>query len=157
MKSASNRTCYVGTIARSAVSAAELTAAGRLDMSEVLLDATFTEARKGRACVCPTRCGVSVTVELATDTRGTPIGVATNAARVPDTMLGSFALACIPSGEAAPPMVPVIADLGIRSGPCGQLADRGFRLLSQHRRGRNHPQTNNGQQMRRYVVERTFS
>ena len=97
-----------------------------------------------------------------TDAAGVVIGVATDAAGVPETVLGPAALAEIPPCVVLPPMVPVVADRAYDSDRLREdLAGRGFRLLSPHRRGRVRPATNDGRRMRRYrrryVVERTFA
>ena len=101
-------------------------------------------------------------VEVLTDARGTPLGAATDAAGVSETVLGPTALADIPPRVALPPMAPVVADRAYDSDPLrGHLAERGFRPLSPHRRGRVRPASNDGRRMRRYrrryVVERTFA
>jgi len=103
-----------------------------------------------------------VRIEVVTDARGTPLGVATDAAGVSETALGPAALADIPPCVPLPDMVPVVADRAYDSDPLREyLAGQGFRLLSPHRRGRVRPPRNDGRRMRRYrrryVVERTFA
>lgn len=66
-------------------------------------------------------------VELVTDTRGTPIGAAIDAAGVRKTALGPAALADIPPYVGLPPMVPVVVDRAYDSDSLrGHLAARGF-------------------------------
>jgi transposase len=140
---------------------AELAAAGLLDATQLPGRHLRGGAKRG-ACVGATRCEVGVKIEVVTDARGTPLGVATDAALVSETMLGPAALADIPAGVTLPPMVPVVADRAYDSDPLrAHLAARGLRLLSPHRRGRVRPPANDGRRMRRYrrryVVERTFA
>lgn len=99
-------------------------------------------------------------VEVVTDAGGLPIGVATDAASVPETVLAEVALADI--SVPVPAGVPVVADRGYDSDPLRTaLADRGFTLVARHRRGRKRPPTADGRrlrrQKRRWKVERTFA
>lgn len=101
-------------------------------------------------------------VEVVTDRTGLPIGVATDAAGVPETMLGPAALASIPATVPIPPGVPVLADRAYDSDPLrDHLADEGFTLVARHRRGRTRKPTADGRVCRRlrrrWVVERTFA
>jgi transposase len=103
-----------------------------------------------------------MTVEVVTERGGIPIGVATDAANVPETDLAGAALADIPADIPVPFGVPVVADRGYDSDPLrGQLDLDGFRPLAPHRRNRVKPPTNDGRRMRRYkrrfIVERTFA
>jgi IS5 family transposase len=100
-------------------------------------------------------------VELVTDRRGTPIGVATDAAGVPETALAGAALASIPAAAQAPHGAPVIADRAYDSDPLREeLAACGYRLLAPHRKNRQR-RSNDGRRLRRYrrrwIVERTFA
>ena len=101
-------------------------------------------------------------VELVTDAGGVPIGVATDAASVPETVLAGVALASIPAVVPVPPGVPVVADRGYDSDPLREeLAARGYVLVAPHRKGRKRPPTADGRRLRRYrrryVIERTFA
>jgi transposase len=101
-------------------------------------------------------------VELVTDRGGTPIGLATDAADVPETALAGAALASIPATVPVPPSVPVIGDRAYDSDQLReQLAAEGYRLVAPHRRNRKRPPTNDGRRLRRYrrrwIVERTFA
>jgi len=103
-----------------------------------------------------------VKVEVVTDRAGVPIGVATDAADVPETALAGPALADIPAGVAVPPAVPVVADRAYDSDPLrAELAGDGFTLIAPHRRNRKRPPTADGRRLRRYkrrwIVERTFA
>jgi transposase len=90
-------------------------------------------------------------LEVVADANGTPIGVVTAAANVPETALIGPALASIPDAVALPDGVPVIADKAYDSDPLrDDLAAAGFVLLSPHRRNRRKPPTNDGRRMRRY-------
>jgi transposase len=101
-------------------------------------------------------------VEVVTERTGVPIGVATDAASVPETVLAGAALADIPSAVPVPLGVPVVADRGYDSDPLREaLADGGFTLVAPHRRNRTRPKTADGRRLRRYkrrwIVERTFA
>ena len=101
-------------------------------------------------------------VEVVTDRTGVPIGVATDAASVPETDLGGVALAGIPAAVGVPPGVPVVADRAYDSDPLrAELADDGYTLVAPHRRNRKRPPTADGRRLRRYkrrwIVERTFA
>lgn len=101
-------------------------------------------------------------VEVVTEATGIPIGVATDAAHVPETVLAGAALADIPAAVPVPFGVPVIADRAYDSDPLrDDLAADGYRLLSPHRKNRRRASRNDGRRMRRYkrrwIVERTFA
>jgi transposase len=101
-------------------------------------------------------------VEVVTDRTGVPIGVATDAASVPETDLGGVALAGIPAAIELPPGVPVVADRAYDSDPLReQMAADGFVLVAPHRKNRKRPPTADGRRLRRYrrrwIVERTFA
>jgi transposase len=101
-------------------------------------------------------------VEVVTEASGIPIGVATDAANVPETMLAGAALADIPSEVPVPFGVPVVADRAYDSDPLREeLAGEGFTLVAPHRKNRTKPRTADGRRLRRYkrryIVERTFA
>jgi IS5 family transposase len=101
-------------------------------------------------------------VEVAVDATGIPVGVATDAANVPETDLGGVALASIPRAVAVPDGTPVVADKGYDSDPLrDDLAAAGFTLVAPHRKNRVKPRTADGRRLRRsrrrYIVERTLS
>jgi transposase len=101
-------------------------------------------------------------VEVVTEATGIPIGVATDAANIPETVLAGAALADIPGDVPVPFGVPVVADRGYDSDPLREaLADDGFTLVAPHRKNRTRPKTADGRQLRRYkrryIVERTFA
>ena len=101
-------------------------------------------------------------VELVVDRTGIPLGVATDAASVPETVLVVPAVDDIPTAVLAPADTPLVADRAYDSDPLREeLAARGFRLVAPHRRNRRRPRTNDGRRLRRYkrrwVVERTFA
>lgn len=101
-------------------------------------------------------------VEVVTDRTGVPIGVATDAAGVPETALGPAALAAIPAAVPVPAGVPVMADRAYDSDPLREhLAAEGFTLVARHRKGRKRPPTADGRVCRRlkrrWIVERTFA
>jgi IS5 family transposase len=92
-----------------------------------------------------------VKVEVVVERTGIPIGVATDAADVPETALAGPALADIPAGVAVPPGVPVVADRAYDSDPLrAELAGDGFTLIAPHRRNRKRPPTADGRRLRRY-------
>lgn len=99
---------------------------------------------------------------MVVDRTGLPIGVATDAANVPETAVGPAAVACIPAGVRLRWGLPLIADRAYDSDPLRDyFAARGFLLLSPHRRNRVRASVNDGRRMRRYarrwIVERTFA
>jgi transposase len=101
-------------------------------------------------------------VELVTDRHGTSVGVATDAADVPETTLAGVALACVPAAVPVPDGMPVIADRAYDSDPLREeLAGAGYTLIAPHRKNRRRPPTNDGRRLRRYrrrwIVERTFA
>ena len=101
-------------------------------------------------------------VEVVTDRTGIPVGVATDAASVPETALGPAALASIPAAVPVAAGTPVMADRAYDSDPLReQLAADGLRLVARHRKGRKRPPTADGRRCRRlkrrWVVERTFA
>jgi transposase len=101
-------------------------------------------------------------VEAVVEATGLPVGVATDAASVPETVLAGAALADIPPCIPVPNGVPVVADRGYDSDPLREsLGDDGFVLVAPHRRNRKRPRTADGRRLRRYkrryVVERSFA
>ena len=101
-------------------------------------------------------------VEVVTDATGVPLGVASDAANVPETMLAGAALAEIPTAVSVPDGVPVIADRAYDSDPLReQLAADGYTLVAPHRTNRTKPPTADGRRLRRYkrrwIIERTFA
>ena len=101
-------------------------------------------------------------VEIVTDRTGVPIGLATDAANLAETLLGEVALAGIPETVEVPIGVPVVADRGYDSDSLRErLAIEGFTLVAPHRKGRKRPPTSDGRRLRRYrrryIVERTFA
>jgi transposase len=103
-----------------------------------------------------------VKVAVAVDRSGIPLGVATDAAGVPETLVGPAAVAGIPAGVRLRWGLPLIADRAYDSDPLrDHFADRGFTLVAPHRRGRKRPPTSDGRRLRRYkrrwVVERTIA
>src|SRR5262245_10774278 len=91
-------------------------------------------------------------VEVAVDATGIPVGVATDAANVPETELGGVALASIPPVVGVPDGTPVVADRGYDSDPLReQLTRAGFTLVAPHRKNRTKPRTADGRRLRRYV------
>ena len=99
-------------------------------------------------------------LEVITDARGLPLGIAIAAASRAETDLIEEALDAIP--VALPESVPLVADKGYDSDPLrDRLEERGIDLLSPHRSNRAKPTRNDGRKMRRYarrfVIERTNS
>lgn len=93
---------------------------------------------------------------------GLPVGVATDGASVPETVLAGVALGGIPAAILPPPGVPVVADRAYDSDPLReQLADDGYTLVAPHRRNLVKPPTADGRRLRRYKrrwkVERSFA
>ncbi len=96
------------------------------------------------------------------DRTGIPVGVATDAANVPETAVGPAAVAGIPAGVRLRWGLPLVADRAYDSDPLrAYFAARGFVLVAPHRRGRKRRRTADGRRLRRYkrrwVVERTFA
>jgi transposase len=103
-----------------------------------------------------------VKVAVVIDRTGIPVGVATDAAHVPETVVGPAAVASIPAGVRLRWGLPLVADRGYDSDPLrDRLAGEGFTLVAPHRRGRKRPKTTDGRRLRRYRrrwrVERTFA
>jgi transposase len=103
-----------------------------------------------------------VKVAVAVDRSGIPLGVATDAAGVPETLVGPAAVAGIPASVRLRWGLPLIADRAYDSDPLREyFADRGFTLVAPPRRGRKRPPTSDGRRLRRYkrrwVVERTIA
>lgn len=101
-------------------------------------------------------------IEPVVDATGIPVGIATDAAGVPEVALGPAAPAAIPPEIAVPDGVPVIADRAYDSdGLRRHLAEEGFTLIAPHRKNRTREPTNDGRRMRRYArrwkIERTFA
>ena len=101
-------------------------------------------------------------VAVVIDRTGMPVGVATDAANVAETMVGPAAVACIPAGVRLRWGLPLIADRAYDSDPLREhFAARGFVLIAPHRRNRRRPRTSDGRRLRRYrrrwLVERTFA
>jgi transposase len=93
---------------------------------------------------------------------GIPLAAGTDAANVPETVLGPAVLAGIPVTVDVPFGTPVLADRGYDSDPLrDDLEWQGFRLIAPHRANRKRPSRNDGRRMRRYkrrfIVERTFA
>lgn len=92
---------------------------------------------------------------------GIPVGVAIDAANVPETALGPAALAMMVVVMTVM-LVPVLADKAYDSDFLREyLLTRGFFLVAPHRRNRTKPPRIDGRHLRRYrrryVVERTFA
>jgi transposase len=103
-----------------------------------------------------------VKVEVVADRTGVPIGVATDAADVPETALAGPALASIPAGVRLRWGLPVVADRAYDSDPLrAELAGDGFTLVAPHRKNRKRPRTSDGRRLRRYrrrwIIERTLA
>jgi transposase len=103
-------------------------------------------------------------IAVVVDRSGVPLGVATDAANVPETLVGPAAVAGIPLPVRLRLAwgLPLIADRAYDSDPLrDHFAGRGFRLLSPHRKNRVRASRNDGRRMRRYkrrwVVERTLA
>jgi transposase len=96
------------------------------------------------------------------DRTGIPVGVATDAANVPETVVGPAAVAGIPAGVRLRWGLPLVADRAYDSDPLrAYFAARGFVLVAPPRRGRKRRPTADGRRLRRYkrrwIVERTFA
>jgi transposase len=105
-----------------------------------------------------TKCGKGMKLEVVTDTRGLPLGMAVAAANVGETDLLVPALADVPL--AIPRGTPVIADKGHDSDPLRDdlEADRLVPVIP-HRKNRVRASRNDGRRLRRYrrrwTIERT--
>jgi transposase len=97
-------------------------------------------------------------LEVVTDASGLPLGMAADAANVPETDLLKPALNDVP--VQVPPGTPVIADKGHDSDPLrDEVEDDGYRTIIPHRKNRTKPSRNDGRRLRRYRrrwrIERT--
>jgi transposase len=93
---------------------------------------------------------------------GVPLSAGTDAADVPETVLGPAVLAGIPLPLSIGWDVPLLADRAYDSDPLrDDLELDGFRLIAPHRKNRVKPSRNDGRRFRRYkrryVVERSFA
>jgi transposase len=110
-----------------------------------------------------TKCGKGMKLAVVVERRsGVPLAAGTDAANVPEVVLGPAVLAGIPDAISLPPEVPLLGDRGYDSDPLREeLAGEGFRLIAPHRENRTKPPTNDGRRLRRYkrrwIVERTFA
>jgi transposase len=103
-----------------------------------------------------------VKVAIVVDRSGVPIGVATDAANVAETVVGPAAVAGIPAGVRLRWGLPLVAHRAYDSDPLrAYFAARGFVLVAPHRRGRKRRRTADGRRLRRYkrrwIVERTLA
>lgn len=101
-------------------------------------------------------------IAVVVDRSGIPLGVATDAASVPETLVGPAAVAGIPLSIRLRLAwgLPLVADRAYDSDPLrDHFAGRGFRLLSPHRKNRVKASRNDGRRLRRlkrrWRVERT--
>jgi transposase len=103
-------------------------------------------------------------VVVVVDRGGVPLGVATDAANVPETCVGPAAVASIPTSLLRQMRwgLPLVADRAYDSDPLREeMRGRGFILIVPHRRNRKRRRTADGRRLRRYrrrwIVERTFA
>ena len=101
-------------------------------------------------------------IEIVVEATGIPLGMITDAASVPETLLGEVALEDIPPTIELPHPTPLIGARGYDSDPLRKsLAANGFLLIAPHRKNRVKPETNDGRRLRRYnrrwIGERTFA
>jgi IS5 family transposase len=97
-------------------------------------------------------------LEVVTDASGLPLGMAADAANVPETKLLKPALDDVP--VPVPTGTPVIADKGYDSDALrDELKAAGYEPIIPHRKNRVKPSRNDGRKMRRYsrrwTIERT--
>lgn len=97
-------------------------------------------------------------LEVVTDASGLPLGMAADAANVPETDLLKPAVDEVPVD--VPPGTPVIADKGHDSDPLrDEVEADGYRTIIPHRKNRVKPSRNDGRRLRRYRhrwrIERT--
>jgi len=97
-------------------------------------------------------------LEVVTDKSGLPLGVAADAADVPETDLLPPALEAVPVD--VPPGTPVIADKGHDSDPLrDEVEAGGYTPIIPHRKNRVKPSRNDGRRLRRsrhrWRIERT--
>jgi transposase len=101
-------------------------------------------------------------LEVVVDRTGVPIGKATDAANVAEVDLVGPAVDSIPSEIDIPSGTPLIEDAAYDSDPHrDDMAAKGFKVISPHRKNRVRPSRNDGRTFRRYkrryIVERTFA
>ena len=70
--------------------------AGWLDPSELALDTSFVEAKKGGYAVGNTKAGKGMKLGVVVDRGGVPLAAGTDSAGVPKTVLGTAVVAGIP-------------------------------------------------------------
>jgi transposase len=118
-------------------------------------------AKRGVA-IGATKCGKGMKLEVVVDRTGVPIGKATDAANVAEVDLVGPAVDSIPSEIDIPSGTPLIEDAAYDSDPHrDDMAAKGFKVISPHRKNRVRPSRNDGRTFRRYkrryIVERTFA
>jgi hypothetical protein len=100
--------------------------------------------------------------EFVVEASGLSVGVATDGASKPETVLGPVAVGNIPAAVPVQPGLPVVADRvhdldSLRQ----QLAEDGFTLVAPHSTGRKWKRKADGRRLRRYrrryIVERSFA
>jgi DDE family transposase len=84
-------------------------------------------------------------LEVVVEAGGIPIGIATDAANIGETVLGEVVLTHVRDDVSIPANVPVLADRAYDSDPLRiDLQGHGFILISPHRSNRTAPPTNDG-------------
>jgi transposase len=101
-------------------------------------------------------------LEVVVDRTGIPIGKATDAANIAEVDLIGPAVDSIPAEIEVQPNTPLIEDAAYDSDPHrDEMAEKGFKVISPHRKNRVRPSRNDGRTFRRYkrryIVERSFA
>lgn len=136
----------------------ELGDLGKLDLSELIGDATFIRAKKGGENVGKTKSGKGMKLEVIVDASGLPLGMEVDAADFSEQELLLPALDDVP--VSTPEGTPLILDKGYDSDPLrDELKEAGYTPVIPHRVNRVKPSRNDGRRMRRYrhrwIIERT--
>ena len=134
--------------------------AGRIDLEECFVDATFAAAKGGGDAVGLTRKGKGTKVQLVVEGKGIPLGLSVDSASVGETAMVQQTLAF---GEPAVQPEHLIGDKAYDADPLDEtLAELGIEMIAPHRSNRRPDTvTQAGRPLRRYrrrwIVERTIA
>ena len=131
----------------------------KINMSECCIDAKFVPAKKGGACVGPTKCGKGTKLVAITEKSGRAVSVLITDVSCHEVRLVEPALDACWTSES--PAV-LIGDKAYASDPLdASLRGRGIEMVAPHKKNRKKQATQEGRRLRRYKrrfkVERFFS
>jgi transposase len=138
----------------------QLLEAGRIDLEECFVDATFAAAKGGGEAVGLTRKGKGTKVQLVVDGKGIPIALSVDAANVAEHYMVQETLAL---GEPDAQPEHLIGDRAYDVDALDEtLAELGIEMIAPHKCSRRPDRlTQDGRPLRRYrrrwIVERTIA